>query len=160
MKLETFLKLCTKIFLCFLVCLLVSSCVSKKHSVKTTTKTVTDSLVQVQVQRDTIYWHGVQVTNEKVSVTVSRWDAESNQWQPETKTDTERNTEVENKDTISEKTELITTDYSSHTEEKQQEKEVEQKGVRWNILDVISCLCGVIVVIVLVFGPKNRIKNL
>lgn len=153
------MKLCTKIFLCFFVCLLVSSCVSKKHSVKTTTKTVTDSLVQVQVQRDTIYWHGVQVTNEKVSVTVSRWDAESNQWQPETKTDTERNTEVENKDTISDSHEHVTTDYNSHTEEKEQEKEVTQQGVHNRYFDAFICLFGVIVVLLLVFAPKNRINK-
>ena len=148
---------CKKLLFCLLA-LLLCSCSSKKHSVRTTTRIETDSLVQVQVQRDTIYWHGVQVTNEKVSVTVSRWDAENNQWRPETKTDITRNTEVENKDTTSVSTEHVTNDYSSHSEQKQQEKEVTQQGPRRNILDSVACLFGVLVLLVLAFGPKNRLK--
>ena len=149
--------ICKKLFFCLLAFLLCS-CVSKKHSVKTNTKTVTDSIAKVQVQRDTIYWHGVQVTNEKVSVTVSRWDAENNQWQPETKTDTERHIETASKDTISEKTEHVTTEVQQHEEQKQQEKETVQQGPRRNLFDAIVCLIGVIVVLLFVFGPKNRLR--
>ena len=150
--------ICKNIFYIFLCVLLFSSCVSKKHSVRTTTRIETDSLVQVQVQRDTIYWHGVQVTNEKVSVTVSRWDKESNQWQPETKTDTNRNIETASADTISVSAEHTTTEGQKHVEQKRQEKEVVQKGVRWNVLDVVACILGILVLLVMLFGPKNRLR--
>ena len=150
--------ICKKLFFCLLVFLLLSSCVSKKHSVKTYTKTVTDSLVQVQVQRDTICWHGVQVTNEKVSVVVSRWNAESNQWQPETKTDTDRSIETANRDTISDSHEHVTTEVSTITKTNTKTKEVTQQGPRRNLFDAIVCLIGVIVVLLFVFGPKNRLK--
>ncbi len=150
--------LCKKLFLCLLAFCLCG-CVSKKHSVKTYTKTVTDSLVQVQIQRDTIYWHGVQVTNEKVSVIVSRWDAENNQWQPETKTDTERNTEVENKDTISEKTEHVTTDCRTRTTTNTKTKESDTKGVS-NTAQKIYALCLLIVLgLMLLFSITRLIKN-
>ena len=151
------MNLCKKLLLCFLACLLCS-CSSQKHSVRTTTRIETDSLVQVQVQRDTIYWHGTTITKEKVSVTVSRWDAESNQWQPETKTDTNRNIAEENKDTINVSDEHTITEGQKHVEQKQQEKVIEQKGVRWNVLDVVACILGILVLLVMLFAPKNRLK--
>lgn len=141
-----------------MLALLLCSCSSKKHSVRTTTRIETDSLVQVQVQRDTIYWHGTTITNEKVSVTVSRWDSANNQWQPETKTDTNRNIETASADTINVSDEHTITDYSSHSEQKQQEKVIEQKGVRWNVLDVVACILGILVLFVMLFAPKNRLK--
>ena len=89
---------------------------------------------------------------------MSRWDAESNQWQPETKTDTNRNIAEENKDTINVSDEHTITEGQKHVEQKQQEKVIEQKGVRWNVLDVVACILGILVLLVMLFAPKNRLK--
>lgn len=150
--------ICKNIFYIFLCVLLFSSCVSKKHSVKTNTKTVTDSIAKVNIRHDTLSFHGVRITDEVITIVTSQWNASDSTWSPRTKTDISRNTKVENADTTSVSVEQTITEVQQHEEQKQQEKEVTQQGVRWNILDAIACALGAIVVLLLLFGPKNRLK--